>query len=126
MQKASVELALPGPSLNYYRAQYQYQRYFPLTSSYTVMLNGEAGFGEGYGGKPLPFFRNFFAGGVILAIGLRSLMSSLGFALPSFDIILAPRTIIAACSRSAARSSRSTVGRWTSDPHASGRCWPCC
>jgi putative ABC transport system permease protein len=35
-------------------------------------------------------------GGILLAIGLRSLMSSLGFALPSFDIILAPRTIIAA------------------------------
>ena len=35
-------------------------------------------------------------GGVLLAIGLRGLMGSLGFALPSFDIILAPRTIVAA------------------------------
>jgi putative ABC transport system permease protein len=35
-------------------------------------------------------------GGVLLALGLRALMNSLGFGLPSFDIILAPRTIIAA------------------------------
>jgi putative ABC transport system permease protein len=35
-------------------------------------------------------------GGVLLSLGLRSLMNSLGFGLPSFDIILAPRTIIAA------------------------------
>jgi putative ABC transport system permease protein len=35
-------------------------------------------------------------GGVLLALGLRGLMNSLGFGLPSFEIILAPRTIIAA------------------------------
>lgn len=35
-------------------------------------------------------------GGVLLAIGLRALMNSFGFGLPSFDIILAPRTIVAA------------------------------
>lgn len=35
-------------------------------------------------------------GGVVLALGLRELMNSLGFGLPSFDITLAPRTIIAA------------------------------
>jgi putative ABC transport system permease protein len=35
-------------------------------------------------------------GGVLLALGLRGLMNSLGFGLPNFDITLAPRTIIAA------------------------------
>jgi putative ABC transport system permease protein len=35
-------------------------------------------------------------GGVLLAFGLRSLMNALGMTLPSMDIILAPRTIIAA------------------------------
>ncbi len=35
-------------------------------------------------------------GGVLLALGLRSVMSTLGLTLPSIDIIIAPRTIIAA------------------------------
>ncbi len=35
-------------------------------------------------------------GGVLLALGLRGLMSSLGMTLPSMDIIISPRTIVAA------------------------------
>ena len=64
MHRASTEAGLPGGTLRYYRASYQYQRYFPLTRDYTVMLNAEVGYGDGYGGKPMPFFKNFFAGGV--------------------------------------------------------------
>ena len=64
LHRAFAEGGLPGGTLRYYRASYQYQRYFPLTRDYTLMLNAEAGYGDGYGGKPLPFFKNFFAGGV--------------------------------------------------------------
>ncbi len=64
LQRAGAEMGLPGGSLQYYRATYQYQRYFPLSRHYTLMLNGEAGYGDGSGNKPLPFFKNFFAGGV--------------------------------------------------------------
>ena len=35
-------------------------------------------------------------GGVLLAFGLRAVMDALGFGLPSIDVVLAPRTIIAA------------------------------
>jgi outer membrane protein insertion porin family len=70
--KAHGEVGLPGGTLRYYKASYQYQRYFPLTRHYTVMVNGEGGYGEGYGGKPLPFFRNFFAGGVSSVRGYRA------------------------------------------------------
>ncbi|MGQ0749686.1 MAG: outer membrane protein assembly factor BamA [Betaproteobacteria bacterium] len=72
LHKVHGEVGLPGGTLKYYKTGYQYQRYFPLTTSYTLMLNGEAGLGDGYGGKPLPFFRNFFAGGVSSVRGFRT------------------------------------------------------
>jgi len=72
LQKASVEVGLPGGDLEYYKLFYQYQRYFPLTRNLTLMLNGEAGLGDGYGNKPLPFFKNFFAGGVNSVRGFRT------------------------------------------------------
>jgi len=74
LQRASVEVGMPGPSLNYYRASYQYQRYFPLSRSYTLMLNGDIGYGDGYGDTPvLPFFKNFRLGGVNTLRGYRTM-----------------------------------------------------
>ncbi|WIM06211.1 MAG: outer membrane protein assembly factor BamA [Candidatus Nitricoxidivorans perseverans] len=58
------ELALPGGKLRYYRATYQHQRFIPVGRKYTLALNGEIGIADGMGGKPLPFFKNFYAGGV--------------------------------------------------------------
>jgi len=72
MQRAGLEAGLPGGTLRYYKTNYQYQRYFPLTRHYTLMLNGEAGYGEGSGSKPLPFFKNYYAGGVNSVRGYRS------------------------------------------------------
>ena len=71
-QKAGAEVGLPGGDLEYYKLNYQYQRYFPLSRNYTLMLNGEAGQGDGYGNNPLPFFKNFFAGGVNSVRGFRT------------------------------------------------------
>lgn len=72
LQRAFGEIGLPGGSLQYHKLNYQYQRYYPLTRHYTLMLNGEAGYGEGSGDKPLPFFKNFFAGGVNSVRGYRN------------------------------------------------------
>ena len=72
-QRANLEVAIPGGTLNYYRAQYAYQRYFPITRDYTFMVNGEVGYGDGYGDTPiLPFFKNFFVGGVNSLRGYRN------------------------------------------------------
>ncbi|HEX2831138.1 MAG TPA: outer membrane protein assembly factor BamA [Burkholderiales bacterium] len=72
MQKANGELGLPGASLNYYKASYQYQRYFPISRDYTLMLNGEIGYGKGYNDTTaLPFFKNFYVGGVNSLRGFR-------------------------------------------------------
>ena len=64
MQRLALEAGLPGGDLRYYKISYQHQWYWSLTRYYTLMLNGEIGVGDGLGGKPLPFFKNFFAGGV--------------------------------------------------------------
>ncbi len=72
MQRVFGEYGLPGASLQYYKLNYQYQKYFPLTRHYTLMLNGEIGAGDGTNDKPLPFFKNFFAGGVNSVRGYRS------------------------------------------------------
>jgi outer membrane protein insertion porin family len=70
-QRLSGEVGLPGGTLQYYKVSYQYQRYFPLTREYTLMLNSEVGYGEGLSGKPLPFFKNYFAGGVSSVRGFK-------------------------------------------------------
>ncbi|MGH8701670.1 MAG: outer membrane protein assembly factor BamA [Burkholderiales bacterium] len=71
-QKASAEVGLPVADLEYYKLYYEYQRYFPLTRYTSLMLNGEAGYGAGYGDKPLPFFKNFYIGGVSSVRGFKS------------------------------------------------------
>jgi len=71
-QRAFGEIGLPGGSLEYLKTIYQYQRYFPLSRDYTLMLNGEIGYGEGYNDLPLPFFKNFYAGGVNSVRGYRA------------------------------------------------------
>ena len=72
MHRAFGEMGLPGASLEYYKINYQYQRYFPISRHYTLMINGEAGVGDGTNGLPLPFFKNFFAGGVNSVRGYRN------------------------------------------------------
>ncbi|MCB1642477.1 MAG: outer membrane protein assembly factor BamA, partial [Xanthomonadales bacterium] len=75
LQRAGLEFTLPGSDLEYYKFTYQYQRFFPLTKSLTFMANGEVGYGDAYGGDKkdfgLPFFENFYNGGVRSVRGFR-------------------------------------------------------
>jgi outer membrane protein insertion porin family len=66
LNEAGAEIGTPPGDLKYYRLNYQSQWFFtPEKFSWlTLMLNGEVGYADGYGGKPLPFFKNFYAGGV--------------------------------------------------------------
>jgi len=61
LARAGAELA--GGDLEYYKLSVNYQWYWPVTRTVTLMLNGELGYAEGIGGQPLPFFKNFYAGG---------------------------------------------------------------
>ncbi len=62
-QKAILEVAIPGGDLKYYKATYQHQRFFPVTRSMVLMLNGELGYAKGLSGQEVPFYKNFYAGG---------------------------------------------------------------
>ncbi|HEX5125275.1 MAG TPA: outer membrane protein assembly factor BamA [Rhodocyclaceae bacterium] len=63
-QRVSGDLSIPPGDLRYWRAGYEYQRFFALDKTFTLMLNGDFGYAHGYGGRPLPFFKNYFAGGI--------------------------------------------------------------
>jgi outer membrane protein insertion porin family len=63
VQSASAEIALPVADLRYYKVTMQQQWFHPVSHNITLMLNGEAGIGGGYSGLPMPFFKNFYAGG---------------------------------------------------------------
>ncbi len=63
LQRVAAEIGTPAGSLQYYKLSYQQQHYFPLSKSFTLMLNGEVGIGDGLAGEELPFFKNFYAGG---------------------------------------------------------------
>ena len=62
-QRANLEWALPGGDLTYYKLTYQHQRFFPVTRTMTLMLNGELGYAKGLSGQEVPFYKNFYAGG---------------------------------------------------------------
>jgi outer membrane protein insertion porin family len=63
-RKFTAEWGTPIGDLEYYKLSYQHQWLKPLSDKFTLLLNGEIGYGDGLGGKTMPFFRNFYAGGI--------------------------------------------------------------
>ncbi len=62
---AGIELSLLGSDLEYYKVQYQGEYFRPLGRLFTLRLKTRLGYGDGYGNtEELPFFENFFAGGL--------------------------------------------------------------
>ncbi|MFB3081296.1 MAG: outer membrane protein assembly factor BamA [Nitrosomonadaceae bacterium] len=76
LQRVYAEVSVPLGDLKYYKLNYEAQFYYPITSYFTLKLNGKLGYGDGYTGQSLPFFKNFFAGGNRTVRGYR--VSSLG------------------------------------------------
>jgi outer membrane protein insertion porin family len=63
-QQVGMEVGTPVGDLQYYKLSYQYQWLHPIFRESTLMLNGEFGWGGGFNGQTLPFFQNFYAGGI--------------------------------------------------------------
>ena len=77
IMKANAEVGLPGGDIQYYKLTHGQTWFFPLSKNLTLMLNGEVGYADGYGKtNELPFFHNFYGGGLGSVRGYES--SSLG------------------------------------------------
>ncbi|MBF2760936.1 MAG: outer membrane protein assembly factor BamA [Ectothiorhodospiraceae bacterium AqS1] len=65
LSRLRAEIALPGGDLTYYKISAQHQHLFPIPGSFVLMIEGEVGYGEGYGDlTSLPLTDNFFVGGL--------------------------------------------------------------
>lgn len=65
-QQAAALFALPATSrsLNYFKASYQAHMYYPLYKDFIFTALGSIGYGNSYARNGLPFFENYFAGGI--------------------------------------------------------------
>ncbi len=76
VQRFYGEVALPVMDMRYYKVNYEHQYFYPINERFTLMLNTELGYADGYENKDVPFFKNFYAGGTGSVRGYES--SSLG------------------------------------------------
>jgi outer membrane protein insertion porin family len=76
LQSLLAEVALPVGDLKYYKVNYLQQNFVPIFGDLVLMLRGDIGYADGYGGLPLPFFKAFYGGGVGSVRGYQQ--SSLG------------------------------------------------
>lgn len=64
-QRLGGELSLPGMDLQFYKARYELEQFFPLYKRISLSLRGEVAYGNRYGQTTdLPFFEKYFGGGI--------------------------------------------------------------
>jgi outer membrane protein insertion porin family len=68
--RLSAEFA--GGDLEYYRVNFTQSYYFRLSRIYTLLLRGDLGYAAGLGGRPVPFFKAYYAGGPDSVRGYRA------------------------------------------------------
>ncbi len=65
LHRITVESAVPGGDLEFYKVRYKQQRFVKVSKRFTLSLKGDLAYGEATGETTaLPFYENFFAGGV--------------------------------------------------------------
>ncbi|CAM8380832.1 COG4775 Outer membrane protein/protective antigen OMA87 [Candidatus Methylopumilus universalis] len=76
LRRVNAEVATPGLDVQMYKLTFQESLYKQITNDLTLMVNGQIGYANSYGGKEFPFYKNFYLGGVNSLRGYR--LSSVG------------------------------------------------
>ena len=72
VQRLNGEVTVPLGDLTYYRLVYRLQWYYPLSQSLTLLTEGSVGVADGYDNQTLPFYKNFYLGGVNTVRGYKT------------------------------------------------------
>lgn len=79
LQSLSVNVALPGSTVQYWKAYYEGNHYWPIGKGFVLYLDGQVGYGDTYGNQTysrtfgdnvagqsyaFPFWENYYSGGV--------------------------------------------------------------
>ena len=65
LTRVSADVATPALDLSFYKLGLLHQRVLPLFKNFALALEGEVGYGDGYGDTAdLPLTKNYFAGGL--------------------------------------------------------------
>ena len=65
LTRLSGEIGIPGGDVTFYKVFARHQRILPLAGEFALALDGELGYGDGFGDtSALPLTENFFAGGL--------------------------------------------------------------
>ncbi|KAG1707693.1 Outer membrane protein assembly factor BamA [Nymphon striatum] len=76
-QSIALEVGIPGSDLEYYKLKYKGSTYHKVTEDLTFSVRGGISYGDGISGEhELPFFENFYSGGIKTVRGFES--NSLG------------------------------------------------
>jgi outer membrane protein insertion porin family len=70
--RLGAEFSLPGSTAKFYKITTKANKLYSISKNLTLAVSGEIGYGDGYSStQKLPFFENFFAGGVNSVRGYR-------------------------------------------------------
>lgn len=72
-QSVGLDVAVPGSDYTFYKLNWEGQKFFPISRRWTLRARGDVGYGDGYGDYgALPFFENYYSGGIGSVRGYRS------------------------------------------------------